>query len=78
MARCVNVPIFNVFYLQYLVTQRCINVFRVWVQGPQPNARVVYIDGAFDLFHAGHVEVCLHLAFFTFMTNYIAPLTIIY
>ncbi|RWW13780.1 hypothetical protein BHE74_00039401 [Ensete ventricosum] len=24
-----------------------------------PNARIVYIDGAFDLFHAGHVEVCL-------------------
>lgn len=27
------------------------------IQGPGPNARVVYIDGAFDLFHAGHVEV---------------------
>uniref|UniRef100_A0A1D1Z1U4 ethanolamine-phosphate cytidylyltransferase n=1 Tax=Anthurium amnicola TaxID=1678845 RepID=A0A1D1Z1U4_9ARAE len=26
-------------------------------KGPQPNARVVYIDGAFDLFHAGHVEI---------------------
>ncbi|KAK3022342.1 hypothetical protein RJ639_047047 [Escallonia herrerae] len=26
-------------------------------QGPAPNARVVYIDGAFDLFHAGHVEI---------------------
>ncbi|KAA8535723.1 hypothetical protein F0562_030714 [Nyssa sinensis] len=26
-------------------------------KGPGPNARVVYIDGAFDLFHAGHVEV---------------------
>ncbi|KAK6789828.1 hypothetical protein RDI58_013628 [Solanum bulbocastanum] len=25
-------------------------------KGPGPNARVVYIDGAFDLFHAGHVE----------------------
>ncbi|KAI9078525.1 hypothetical protein K1719_039463 [Acacia pycnantha] len=22
-----------------------------------PNARIVYIDGAFDLFHAGHVEI---------------------
>ena len=27
------------------------------VQAPSPGARVVYIDGAFDLFHAGHVEV---------------------
>ncbi|CAL9069458.1 unnamed protein product [Musa banksii] len=26
-------------------------------KGPGPNARIVYIDGAFDLFHAGHVEV---------------------
>ncbi|KZV18278.1 ethanolamine-phosphate cytidylyltransferase [Dorcoceras hygrometricum] len=25
--------------------------------GPGPNYRVVYIDGAFDLFHAGHVEI---------------------
>ncbi|KAL2250946.1 UNVERIFIED_CONTAM: Ethanolamine-phosphate cytidylyltransferase [Sesamum indicum] len=25
-------------------------------KGPGPNSRVVYIDGAFDLFHAGHVE----------------------
>ncbi|GJR77058.1 ethanolamine-phosphate cytidylyltransferase-like protein [Tanacetum coccineum] len=27
------------------------------LQGPGPNARVVYIDGGFDLFHAGHVEI---------------------
>lgn len=26
-------------------------------KAPGPNARVVYIDGAFDLFHAGHVEI---------------------
>jgi hypothetical protein len=26
-------------------------------QSPGPDARIVYIDGAFDLFHAGHVEV---------------------
>ncbi|KAF7820558.1 ethanolamine-phosphate cytidylyltransferase-like [Senna tora] len=26
-------------------------------KGPGPNARIVYIDGAFDIFHAGHVEI---------------------
>ncbi|PKA52911.1 ethanolamine-phosphate cytidylyltransferase [Apostasia shenzhenica] len=26
-------------------------------KGPSPDSRVVYIDGAFDLFHAGHVEI---------------------
>ncbi|KAL6519532.1 Ethanolamine-phosphate cytidylyltransferase [Orobanche gracilis] len=26
-------------------------------KGPGPDARVIYIDGAFDLFHAGHVEI---------------------
>ncbi|PIA26332.1 hypothetical protein AQUCO_09500060v1 [Aquilegia coerulea] len=26
-------------------------------KGPGPQARIVYIDGAFDLFHAGHVEI---------------------
>nr|GEY30020.1 ethanolamine-phosphate cytidylyltransferase-like [Tanacetum cinerariifolium] len=25
--------------------------------GPGPNERVVYIDGGFDLFHVGHVEI---------------------
>lgn len=29
----------------------------ILMQGPGPDARIVYIDGAFDLFHAGHVEV---------------------
>lgn len=26
-------------------------------KGPKPDSRIVYIDGAFDLFHAGHVEI---------------------
>lgn len=30
-------------------------------KGPGPDARIVYMDGAFDLFHAGHVEI-LHRA----------------
>lgn len=31
--------------------------FGILIKGPGPDARIVYIDGAFDLFHAGHVEV---------------------
>ncbi|KAH7289714.1 hypothetical protein KP509_30G015800 [Ceratopteris richardii] len=26
-------------------------------KGPGPHARIVYMDGAFDLFHAGHVQI---------------------
>ncbi|KAG0467456.1 hypothetical protein HPP92_018423 [Vanilla planifolia] len=26
-------------------------------KSPSPDARIIYIDGAFDLFHAGHVEI---------------------
>lgn len=37
------------------------------LQGPGPDARIVYIDGAFDLFHAGHVEVyCMNKLFASF------------
>ncbi|KAF9662917.1 hypothetical protein SADUNF_Sadunf18G0104200 [Salix dunnii] len=43
---------------QFLPTSRRIVQFSNG-KGPGPNARVVYIDGAFDLFHAGHVEVSL-------------------
>lgn len=47
------------------------NCLCIWLQGPQSDARVIYIDGAFDLFHAGHVEVMnefvhMQLIFFSF------------
>ncbi|KAE8125964.1 hypothetical protein FH972_020724 [Carpinus fangiana] len=41
---------------QFLPTSRRIVQFSNG-KGPAPNARIVYIDGAFDLFHAGHVEI---------------------
>lgn len=41
---------------QFLPTSRRIVQFSNG-KGPRPNARIVYIDGAFDLFHAGHVEI---------------------
>ncbi|KAI4341902.1 hypothetical protein MLD38_026573 [Melastoma candidum] len=40
---------------QFLPTSRRIVQFSN-EKSPGPDARVVYIDGAFDLFHAGHVE----------------------
>ncbi|KAE9607614.1 hypothetical protein Lal_00026699 [Lupinus albus] len=41
---------------QFLPTSRRIVQFSDG-KAPGPNARIVYIDGAFDLFHAGHVEI---------------------
>lgn len=41
---------------QFLPTSRRIVQFSNG-KAPGPNSRVVYIDGAFDLFHAGHVEI---------------------
>ncbi|KAL6189278.1 hypothetical protein ACLB2K_040667 [Fragaria x ananassa] len=41
---------------QFLPTSRRIVQFSNG-KAPGPNARIVYIDGAFDLFHAGHVEI---------------------
>ncbi|GMP86218.1 hypothetical protein CsSME_00039076 [Camellia sinensis var. sinensis] len=41
---------------QFLPTSRRIVQFSNG-KGPGPDARIVYIDGAFDLFHAGHVEI---------------------
>ncbi|KAL6985015.1 Ethanolamine-phosphate cytidylyltransferase [Sarracenia purpurea var. burkii] len=41
----------------FFPTSRRIVQFSNGGKGPGPNARVVYIDGAFDLFHAGHVEI---------------------
>ncbi|KAL4381992.1 hypothetical protein AHAS_Ahas04G0188900 [Arachis hypogaea] len=41
---------------QFMPTSRRIVQFSNG-RGPGPDARIVYIDGAFDLFHAGHVEI---------------------
>lgn len=41
-------------------------------KGPRPDARIVYMDGAFDLFHAGHVEVLLILSLCRILTRLLA------
>ena len=47
---------FYTFYDDALLLHLLKNML-MYVQAPSPGACVVYIDGAFDLFHAGHVEV---------------------
>lgn len=41
---------------RFMPTSRRIVQFSDGVPAP-PGARIVYIDGAFDLFHPGHVEI---------------------
>ncbi|QHO49817.1 Ethanolamine-phosphate cytidylyltransferase [Arachis hypogaea] len=42
---------------RYKQIKRTEGVSNIDIVGPGPDARIVYIDGAFDLFHAGHVEI---------------------
>ncbi|KAI8019098.1 Ethanolamine-phosphate cytidylyltransferase [Camellia lanceoleosa] len=44
-------------HISHFLPTRQIVQFSNGSKGPGPNARMVYIDGAFDLFHAGHVEI---------------------
>jgi ethanolamine-phosphate cytidylyltransferase len=40
----------------FLTTSRILRIFASGVVEPKPDAKVVYVDGAFDLFHMGHIE----------------------
>lgn len=40
---------------KFLTTSRMLQLFSAGVQAPTKDMRVVYLDGAFDLFHPGHV-----------------------
>ncbi|XP_027339475.1 ethanolamine-phosphate cytidylyltransferase isoform X1 [Abrus precatorius] len=51
-----GVPAIGTRISHFLPTSRRIVQFSNG-RGPGPDARIVYIDGAFDLFHAGHVEI---------------------
>lgn len=45
---------------QFLVTSQLMQAFSAALPGPSalsPGARAVYIDGAWDMFHAGHVDI---------------------
>lgn len=40
---------------KFLTTSRMLQLFSHDIQAPKPGSRIVYIDGAWDLFHPGHV-----------------------
>ncbi|CAM9440748.1 unnamed protein product [Ectocarpus sp. 6 AP-2014] len=42
---------------KFLTTSWMLRLFSAGVQAPPKGARVVYIDGAWDMFHAGHVAI---------------------
>ncbi|ETI47683.1 hypothetical protein F441_08121 [Phytophthora nicotianae CJ01A1] len=42
---------------KFLTTNRMLRLFSVGNHEPRKTDKVVYIDGAFDMFHAGHVEI---------------------
>ncbi len=41
---------------KFLTTSRMLQLFSAGVHAPKPGQRVVYVDGAWDLFHPGHVS----------------------
>ncbi|KAF0686420.1 Aste57867_21791 [Aphanomyces stellatus] len=42
---------------RFLTTNRMLRLFSVGNKEPAPHAKVVYIDGAWDMFHPGHVDI---------------------
>ena len=42
---------------KFLTTSRMIRIFSSGVSEPPKDAKIVYIDGAFDMFHPGHIQV---------------------
>jgi ethanolamine-phosphate cytidylyltransferase len=42
---------------KFLTTSRMLQLFSAGVKAPTKGMRVVYIDGAWDLFHPGHVSI---------------------
>jgi ethanolamine-phosphate cytidylyltransferase len=42
---------------KFLTTSRMLQLFSAGVMAPTPGMRVIYVDGAWDLFHPGHVAL---------------------
>ena len=47
----------NTLRKHFLTTSSIMKLFGAGVKPPLPGARVVYVAGSFDLFHAGHVQI---------------------
>ena len=44
-------------YSKFLTTSRMLRLFSVGVEAPEEGQRVVYMDGSWDMFHAGHISI---------------------
>jgi len=42
---------------KFLTTSRMLRLFSAWMKSPSEGMRVIYIDGAWDMFHCGHVSI---------------------
>ena len=40
-----------------MTTSHMVRLFSAGVRAPSPNAKIVYLDGSWDMFHAGHVAL---------------------
>jgi ethanolamine-phosphate cytidylyltransferase len=41
----------------FMTTSRIFRLFSAGVQAPKPSDKIIYLAGAWDMFHAGHCEV---------------------
>merc|ERR1711957_420612 len=42
---------------KFLTTSRMLRLFSAGMKSPKPVSRIIYIDGAWDMFHCGHVSI---------------------
>jgi len=50
-------PLPFIRHSRFLTTSRTIRLFGAGVTVPKPSDKVVYLAGAWDMFHAGHIEI---------------------